>query len=130
MIKDFLIEYQHQEEKIQYLNDRLKEIRAGEIKSPALNRVPAGNRIQGDIIGNRIAKIAELEEQIRKARRKQKAVLTLINQLDDQRERRVLKLRYCKALSWDRLASAFGYSVRYIRTIHDRALQRLEDLAA
>ena len=130
MIKDLLQEYQYQEEKIQYLTERIKDIRAGEIKSPAVNRMPTGNRISGDIIGNRVLKISELEEKIRKARRKQKAVLDLINKLDDQRERKLLKLRYCKALSWDKIASFFGYSIRYMRCIHDKALQHLEDLAA
>ncbi len=130
MIKDFLQAYQYQEEKIRYLTERIKDIRAGEIKSPSVNRMPTGNRISGDIIGNRVLKISELEEKIRKARRKQKAVLGLINQLDDQRERKVLKLRYCKGLSWDKIASFFGYSIRYMRCIHDKALQHLEEISA
>ncbi len=130
MIKDFLQAYQYQEEKIQYLTERIKDIRAGEIKSPSVNRMPTGNRISGDIIGNRVLKISELEEKIRKARRKQKAVMDLINKLDDQRERKLLKLRYCKGLSWDKIASFFGYSIRYMRCIHDKALQHLEEISA
>ena len=130
MIKDLLSEYQYQEEKIQYLIERIKEIRAGQIKSPELNRLPKANRITGDIIGGRVQKISELEQKILKARRKQKAVLDLINQLEDQRERKVLKLRYCKGLSWEAIANHYSFSVRYMRCIHDRALQHLEDLAA
>ena len=52
-------------------------------------------------------------------------VESIIAELDDKRQRRVLTLRYIGCLSWKKVAKISGYSEDWIYSIHRKAINKL-----
>lgn len=48
-----------------------------------------------------------------------------IEKMEDETEKRVLRLKYLEGYSWEQVAEEIGYSVRQIHNIHKRALENL-----
>lgn len=53
-------------------------------------------------------------------------VYKCIEKLEDETEKRVLRLKYLEGYSWDQVADDMGYSVRQIHNIHKKALGNLK----
>lgn len=60
---------------------------------------------------DRIKQCQDIEKQIRK--------------INDEKEQRVLELRYIKGMKWEDVAAIMNYSVKRIHGIHLEALKRL-----
>ena len=58
-----------------------------------------------------IAKIIDLESEI--------------NNVEDEKYRILLELRYINQMSWEEIAVHLGYDLRYTHKIHGRALQKV-----
>lgn len=48
-----------------------------------------------------------------------------IEKMEDETEKRVLRLKYLEGYSWEQVAEEIGYSIRQIHNIHKRALENL-----
>lgn len=49
-----------------------------------------------------------------------------VEKVDDETEKRVLRLKYFEGMSWEQVAEEMNYSVRQIHNIHKRALINLK----
>lgn len=49
-----------------------------------------------------------------------------IEKMEDETERRVLRLKYLEGYSWEQVAEEIGYSVRQIHNIHKKSLENLK----
>lgn len=74
--------------------------------------------------------LAELEKedlkQIEQAEADLQADIDLINNLDDELQRKALIERYYNGFSWDKVAE--GYSRKYLYKIHKQALEQLASM--
>ena len=103
--------------------DRLQEkLTAG--RAANLTGMPRGGRYDWT---NAAAKVADIDkaicEEISELCRIKREVNAAIDSVADMRYRHVLELRYRNYYSWDRIANALGYDLRYVYRLHGKALQ-------
>ena len=76
--------------------------------------------------------LAELEKedlkQIEQAEADLQADIDLINNLDNELQRKALIERYYNGFSWDKVADTLGYSRKYLYKIHKQALEQLASM--
>lgn len=65
---------------------------------------------------------AQMEQQIRL----RKEITQKIEEMPDETEKTVLRLRYIRWLQWEQIAERMGYSLRNITKIHGKALAHFE----
>lgn len=65
---------------------------------------------------------AQMEQRIRL----RKEITQKIEEMPDETEKTVLRLRYIRWLRWEQIAEKMGYSFRNITRIHGKALQDLK----
>ena len=79
-----------------------------------------------------IASITDLEDEIRadevRLAQYEFEIISLINRLSDYRERSVMILRYMRYMDWKGIAGAMDLSMRYVQTIHTRALKNTTEI--
>ena len=97
----------------------------------SIDGMPRGSGGSSDKIGNAVAKIGEIEEEIV---RKLDELVTLkleatgyINKLDVQ-ENLLLDMRYIRGLEWKVIADEFCYEERNVHRLHSKALNRLDEI--
>ena len=56
-------------------------------------------------------------------------VYDLIETLDNEQEKRILKYRYIRGYQWDVIAEKIGYSERQIYNIHKKALKKINEIS-
>ena len=52
-------------------------------------------------------------------------IQAVINNVEDEKYRILLELRYINQMSWEEIAVHLGYDLRYTHKIHGRALQKV-----
>jgi DNA-directed RNA polymerase specialized sigma subunit len=67
-----------------------------------------------------------LYEEIKELEERKQATLTLISELDDERQKAVLIERYLNGSKWEEVATAVNYSRNTVFRIHRQALKQLE----
>ena len=76
-----------------------------------------------------IAKIIDLESEIDRDIDAlvdlKREIQTVINNIEDEKYRVLLELRYINQKSWEEIANQLGYDLRYTHKIHGRALQKI-----
>lgn len=76
-----------------------------------------------------IAKIIDLESEIDRdidaSVDLKREIQTVINNIEDEKYRVLLELRYINQKSWEEIANQLGYDLRYTHKIHGRALQKI-----
>lgn len=70
--------------------------------------------------------MAELKAQMEQRIRLRKEITAKIEEMPDETEKTVLRLRYIRWLRWEQIAEKMGYSFRNITRIHGKALQDLK----
>ncbi len=70
--------------------------------------------------------LAELKAQMEQRIRLRKEITAKIEEMPDETEKTVLRLRYIRWLRWEQIAEKMGYSFRNITRIHGKALQDLK----
>lgn len=97
----------------------------------SIDGMPRGNGGSSDKIGNAVAKIGEIEEEIDSKIDELVALKLeatgLINKLDVQ-ENLLLDMRYIRGMDWETIADEFCYEKRNVHRLHSRALNRLEEI--
>ena len=79
-----------------------------------------------------IAKIVDLErevnEDIDRLVELKREIMGVIKKLDDPVDRYLLSMRYICGKDWEEIADAMNYHIRTIYKVHDRAIQKMENL--
>jgi RNA polymerase sigma factor (sigma-70 family) len=102
------------------------EARATSIGS-TINGIPGGGGSQ-DKIGNHVAIMADIAEMINReltrAHERMRQIETSIEILEE-REKRLMRLRYLHGLSWEKICVDMNFSWRQIHNIHAEALKKI-----
>ena len=79
-----------------------------------------------------IATIVDLErevnEDIDRLVELKREIMGVIKKLDDPVDRYLLSMRYICGKDWEEIADAMNYHIRTIYKVHDRAIQKMENL--
>ena len=70
--------------------------------------------------------LAELKKQAEKRITLRQGIVRKIEQMDDETEKLVLRLRYIQLLKWEEVAVKMDYDYRYVLKVHGRALKNFE----
>lgn len=70
--------------------------------------------------------LTELKDQMEQRIRLRKEITQKIEEMPDETEKTVLRLRYIRWLQWEQIAERMGYSLRNITKIHGKALAHFE----
>ena len=71
----------------------------------------------------------QLDEQIKELYTVKLEIDTAIDQVSNQKLRRLLKLRYIDFKTWEDIAEHFGYiDIRWTYRLHDRALKKIGEV--
>jgi len=88
-----------------------------------------GGKLPGDKISNIIAKIVDLEKQIKDEINSfidlKKEIHDVIEAVKNPNERLILRCRYIEFLTWEQVAERTNYSIRQVYRIHARALKNV-----
>ena len=66
--------------------------------------------------------LADLKEQMEKRISIRREITQKIEQMQDETEKTVLRLRYIHWLRWEQIAERMGYSPEHVQRIHKKAL--------
>lgn len=66
--------------------------------------------------------LTELKDQMEKRIRIRRKITQKIEEMPDEAEKTVLRLRYIRWMKWEQIAERMGYSLRNITKIHGKAL--------
>lgn len=134
-IKKALSSYRDREAERRQIAKQLEDIEArmSGPAAPNMDGMPRGSS-PGDPTGNTATQhltLVELyETQLRILDATQLRVERLIGQLDDPRERALLRYRYIDGMTWEEVCVAICYSWRQTHNVHARALDKLVELDA
>ena len=126
-IKTFLRQYAPALRYAQKCFDELDDARGTSLKSPRLDGMPRGGG--GNGLDDQIARIDALERRAATARDKALEMAEIIEQIiesvQDNDEKAVLRLRYLRGYTWEEVGVELGWSVTSAWRIHGRAIQKL-----
>lgn len=109
-----------------YERDRIRTI-ATKV-TPTLSDMPKGNA-GGDKIANAVEKLVMLDERlgndIMSMIETRDRIYDAIDSLEDGRYKAVLFYRYIRRKSWADIECELGYNERYLRKLHNKALEEL-----
>lgn len=91
--------------------------------------MPHGSGRNGDLsdLMVRVEELqAELKEQLEKRIKLRQDITRKIEQMNDETEKAVLRLRYIQALKWEEIAVQLNYNYRYTLKIHGEALKNFK----
>lgn len=116
---------------IDTLRETIKELRSS---LDGLQAVSFSEKIQGGKLKddsnlvNKIFKITELEDKIKRKVELQFEIIDSIEKLNDVNEKAVLRLKYICSLTWEQIAEKMGYSIRNVHLIHKKALKNFKKM--
>lgn len=70
--------------------------------------------------------LADLKKQAEERITLRKEIVQKIEQMEDETEKLVLRLRYIQLLKWEEIAVRMDYDYRYTLKVHGRALKNFE----
>lgn len=127
-IKQYLKQYLILTKEIDRINDDIERVRslaARMTQSFSSDRVQTSPR--GDQLPDAIARIILLEDQLNakaiKMLEMREQIEGLIDKVEDQTLRTLLKYRYISGLRWEEIAVKMNYSYRSVCYLHGRALE-------
>lgn len=110
------------QEEITYWESKAEKITA------AWSDVPGGGD-RGDKVQTGAIKLAELRDMLNEKRLEllkiRVAIEMAINGVEDGTQRRLLRLRYIKGLTWEKISVEMNYSYVHTCRIHGYALQKI-----
>lgn len=97
--------------------------------TPTYSDMPKGSHSGADRVQNAIEKIDEIErmidEKIDTLVDLRKEIETILNRIQDSRQKEVLHRRYILGQKWEQIAAQMHIDIRWIYRIHKNALQKL-----
>lgn len=124
--KEFLWSYQRAKRDVARLEAQLEELHLNQLGPKAItyDGMPHGTEL-GDL-SDYMAKYDEIEQAIIKARYWRidafQRVQASIEELEDDREKELLTLRYLRGMKWEEIAVKMNYSWQHTHKIHASAL--------
>jgi DNA-directed RNA polymerase specialized sigma subunit len=130
MDKSRLVEYKSIVEEIGALESEIESLRRG-YPASSLQGNGSGYKSGKDKVGNSVARLGELSELLSikmscliETRKEIEAAIADLPSL----ERRIIRLRYIRGLSWRQVADKLRYDLRYVMRLHAQILRKLEKL--
>ena len=132
MTKQELREYRSLDRRIDNLLDEYEKWRSrAEKVTPIYTIVPVGGG-NGNSTQKAVENIIELQDKIIadiiSIAEKWNKIRNSINKLENNQYRELLTLYYIKGLTWEEVAEKMDLDIRWIRTLHGKALQEMNKL--
>ena len=97
-------------------------------RRPKLTGMPRGARGDWtDAVDRLDALMDKYRDDILELARIKREVHEAVESVEDLKQRTVLQYRYCSYWSWERIAAAMNYELRWVYQLHGRALLRVEE---
>lgn len=124
--KEYLLQYQRIEREIdRLLEEKAKWEALAEKVTPTPSKAP-GRAGSGDRLGEAVAKIVDLEqdidEQVDRLVDLRREIERAVSRIQDSKEREVLLRRYIQGQRWEEIADVLEMEVRRIYQLHKQAL--------
>lgn len=131
--KEYLRQYEEMILKIKRIESSIQQL------SDAATSITAaceGDRVQSsgtkDRTGNLVAMICDKKDEklelIEDALNIMHEIEDVINQIEEEKQRAILHLRYIGLLKWEDIARTMNYEVSWIYTIHGKALRQVGNI--
>lgn len=128
--REFLSQYLKLEKSIKQKQEKATEIRAIAEKTTASFSSFSSAGTVSDKVGNGAVVLAdlakEMEEESRELEKTLKKIETVIETLESQNQKNVLRYKYISGYSLERIAVELNYSWRQIRRYHKKALMTID----
>lgn len=135
--KEYLRQYIILKRREKELEDEIESIRSRYTgKAITYSDMPKASSNQSDLSDYAV----EVDELLRTLECRQaesvrvyKSIESSIEQMQDDREKELLRLKYLLDLTWPEVADRMGYSMdseRWVRTMHDKALEHFQPCSA
>ena len=99
------------------------------LKSPIITGMPAVHSPDADKIGNVLWKIQQKEikylAKLDVILNEEKEIETVIDNLEDSRQRTIMRYRYISGLEWEEVCVKSHYSWQHTHRLHAEALKKL-----
>lgn len=112
------VEIQSLKETIEELKVNIQSLSSVQLKE----RVQGGENSPDKSMIDKLSKLYELEEKLEKLVEFQIKIAAEIEQLEDWKERVILRYRYINNFTWEHISERTGYSKKQISRIHKRAI--------
>lgn len=126
----FLSSYQVNHQKAKELMMELEELReTGMRMGPLYSDLPKGspNLHRLEECAERLEEAVEaVTQQLERTLEARHQVSTCIEQLEEERLQRVLRVRYLLGQTWQQAAETLYQDERWLRRLHDKALEKLQ----
>lgn len=127
--KEYLKSYQRSVKREQDILDEIQRLRLDKMFPSIVNDGMPHGSSQTDL-SDYIVIIDEMIEDLKQERlkraKRQQEIEHRIQQMKDEDEQRVLRLRYIKGMKWEEVAVEMGYSWKQIHRIHSEALRNFK----
>lgn len=130
--KDYLSQYRHMvwlEQEIEQEIDALRTRYIG--KAITYSDMPTAHNSERDLsdyIAQLDGLLLKLQHQKMEAISVYQSIEDTINHVVPEREQKLLRLRYLRCMTWEEVAEAMDYDVRWVYKIHGDALEIVDDL--
>ena len=127
--KEYLKSYQRSAKREQDILEEIRKLRMDKMFPSIVNDgMPKGSS-QSDLSGY-AATLDDLIEKLKKERLEKiqhlRNIENQISKMQDEDEKRVLRMRYIKGLKWEEVAVEMGRSWQHIHRIHSKALKNFK----
>ena len=99
------------------------------LKSPIITGMPAVHSPDADKIGNVLWKIQQKEikylAKLDVILNEEKEIETVIDNLEDSRQRTIMRYRYISGLEWEEVCVKSHYSWKHTHRLHSEALRKI-----
>jgi len=117
------------------INSRLRELKRLRELSECVSALSytsdkvQASRKKGSQVESNVIRIIELErtinDEIEQLLKLKEEIRTAINNVEDEREKLILRMRYLEYLSWETIADRLAYTKQRVHQLHGIALQRI-----
>ena len=126
--KEYLLQYQHIQREIEDIDRRMAQVRLKYAAPSAINYsdMPKAHNSNHDL-SDYVAKMDELTDYMiskyTRLRGIEIDIYMLVDRMENQQERELLRYRYIDGMTWTQVADAMLTTERNVYFIHGRALQ-------
>lgn len=126
-VKEYLSSLRFAEIMIKIKLDKIEEL---ESLATRINLVFENERVQGGrkkkVVEDTAIKAVSLTEQLKnevdRYKRLQSEITNLINELDDETQKKIIDLRYIHFMKWEDIVDKLCFAEQYIHRLHIKAL--------
>ena len=130
MTKEFLKEHITKLNEVKGLEFEIQQMYQT-LKSPIITGMPAVHSPDADKIGNVLWKIQQKEikylAKLDVILNEEKDIEKVIDNLEDSRERTIMRYRYISGLEWEEVCVKAHYSWKHTHRLHSDALKKILD---